>query len=319
MTVYALLDSPQRHRRLPLRGRSPGEQTTVDVECRLFLRARGAEARHRAAHQHVLPRREHACRTFDDFRPEVHDSDGLLLNFGSGEWLWRPLDNPRTLQRERASACRHPRASACSSATATSITTRTSRRAPSCARASGSRRRATGATGRVELVEIPTKSRHQRQHRRLLGARASRRSRASRGASSYTHVLVRRRPDAAARRPRRRDAARRAAPSKDAHRFVDRLRRQEARPLPADTVLRGVVTVARRRRGGRAARPARGEEPRHAAAGGSPSRSGRRRSEPVELRAFLDQGGEALTETWSYVHRAVTDARRPIAGARAPR
>src|SRR5207244_12691926 len=32
-----------------------------------------------------------------DFPPEAHDSDGLLLDFTSGEWLWRPLDNPRTL------------------------------------------------------------------------------------------------------------------------------------------------------------------------------------------------------------------------------
>ena len=29
------------------------------------------------------------------FRPEVHDSDGLLVATGSGEWLWRPLLNPR--------------------------------------------------------------------------------------------------------------------------------------------------------------------------------------------------------------------------------
>ena len=31
----------------------------------------------------------------DDYRPEVHDSDGLQLASGSGEWLWRPLTNPR--------------------------------------------------------------------------------------------------------------------------------------------------------------------------------------------------------------------------------
>jgi periplasmic glucans biosynthesis protein len=30
-----------------------------------------------------------------DFRPEVHDSDGLMVATGSGEWLWRPLINPR--------------------------------------------------------------------------------------------------------------------------------------------------------------------------------------------------------------------------------
>lgn len=35
---------------------------------------------------------------FDDFRPAVHDSNGLLMLSGRGEWLWRPLANPRTLQ-----------------------------------------------------------------------------------------------------------------------------------------------------------------------------------------------------------------------------
>jgi glucans biosynthesis protein len=30
----------------------------------------------------------------DDYRPEVHDSDGLMINDGDGEWLWRPLTNP---------------------------------------------------------------------------------------------------------------------------------------------------------------------------------------------------------------------------------
>jgi glucans biosynthesis protein len=29
-----------------------------------------------------------------DFRPEVHDSDGLMVATGSGEWIWRPLINP---------------------------------------------------------------------------------------------------------------------------------------------------------------------------------------------------------------------------------
>jgi glucans biosynthesis protein len=36
-------------------------------------------------------------RRFDDFRPEVHDSDGLLVQNGAGEWLWRPLVNPKEL------------------------------------------------------------------------------------------------------------------------------------------------------------------------------------------------------------------------------
>ncbi|MDR1010799.1 MAG: glucan biosynthesis protein [Opitutaceae bacterium] len=33
----------------------------------------------------------------EDLRPGVHDSDGLSLHTGRGEWLWRPLDNPRAV------------------------------------------------------------------------------------------------------------------------------------------------------------------------------------------------------------------------------
>lgn len=33
----------------------------------------------------------------DDYRPEVHDSDGLMVHTGAGEWLWRPLINPQRL------------------------------------------------------------------------------------------------------------------------------------------------------------------------------------------------------------------------------
>ena len=35
---------------------------------------------------------------FSDFRPAVHDNDGLLILNGAGETIWRPLANPRDLQ-----------------------------------------------------------------------------------------------------------------------------------------------------------------------------------------------------------------------------
>ena len=35
---------------------------------------------------------------FSDFRPAVHDSDGLLIHNGAGEAIWRPLANPLNLQ-----------------------------------------------------------------------------------------------------------------------------------------------------------------------------------------------------------------------------
>lgn len=34
----------------------------------------------------------------DDFRPAVHDSEGLMIDMANGEWVWRPLVNPQALQ-----------------------------------------------------------------------------------------------------------------------------------------------------------------------------------------------------------------------------
>ena len=37
-------------------------------------------------------------RSSNDFRPAVHDSEGLAMVNGSGERIWRPLNNPKKLQ-----------------------------------------------------------------------------------------------------------------------------------------------------------------------------------------------------------------------------
>jgi periplasmic glucans biosynthesis protein len=36
-------------------------------------------------------------RPVDDFRPEIHDSDGLQILTETDEWIWRPLINPKRL------------------------------------------------------------------------------------------------------------------------------------------------------------------------------------------------------------------------------
>jgi periplasmic glucans biosynthesis protein len=41
---------------------------------------------------------ENDRRYVDDFRPELHDSDGLLIHTGAGEWIWRPLRNPTRIE-----------------------------------------------------------------------------------------------------------------------------------------------------------------------------------------------------------------------------
>ena len=41
---------------------------------------------------------ENDRRTAVDWRPEIHDSDGLALWTGKGERIWRPLINPPSVQ-----------------------------------------------------------------------------------------------------------------------------------------------------------------------------------------------------------------------------
>lgn len=40
---------------------------------------------------------ENSRRALNDFRPEVHDSDGLQIFSAAGEWIWRPIQNPKNL------------------------------------------------------------------------------------------------------------------------------------------------------------------------------------------------------------------------------
>jgi glucans biosynthesis protein len=96
MTVYALLDSPA------LAGAyrfavHPGQRTVVHVEARLYRR-RAVAKLGIAPLTSMFWRGENTQRAFVDYRPEIHDSDGLLVGAGSGEWIWRPLDNPERLQ-----------------------------------------------------------------------------------------------------------------------------------------------------------------------------------------------------------------------------
>jgi glucans biosynthesis protein len=92
LVIYALLDSPSVAGACAFTV-TPGEETQVDVEARLFFR-RQVERLGIAPLTSMFFFGENSRRLFDDFRPEVHDSDGLLINFDGGEWLWRPLDNP---------------------------------------------------------------------------------------------------------------------------------------------------------------------------------------------------------------------------------
>ncbi len=75
----------------------PGSETLIDVEAELFFR-RPVEWLGVAPITSMFLHGAQSDRLFDDFRPEVHDSDGLALARSSGEWVWRPLVNGHRLR-----------------------------------------------------------------------------------------------------------------------------------------------------------------------------------------------------------------------------
>jgi len=95
LTVYALLDSPRATGayRFVLR---PGADTVIDVKAQVYLRANVSKLG-LAPLTSMFFFGENQKGPADDFRPEVHDSDGLSIQSGTGEWIWRPLVNPKRL------------------------------------------------------------------------------------------------------------------------------------------------------------------------------------------------------------------------------
>lgn len=96
ISVHALLDSASitgvYHFAI-----QPGETTVMDVGITLFPRKN-------LLHMGIAPLTSMFLhgpadqRRVQDFRPSVHDSAGLAVLNGSGERLWRPLNNPKMLQ-----------------------------------------------------------------------------------------------------------------------------------------------------------------------------------------------------------------------------
>ncbi|OIR03709.1 glucans biosynthesis protein G precursor [mine drainage metagenome] len=93
ITVYALLDGPSitGAYRFDIR---PGDDTVMHVRCTLFLR-KPVKVLGIAPLTSMYWHGENSEGCTDDYRPEVHDSDGLMIAHGGGEWLWRPLEDPK--------------------------------------------------------------------------------------------------------------------------------------------------------------------------------------------------------------------------------
>lgn len=96
LIVHALLDSPNVAGAFRFTVR-PGHSTIMDVEARLYPRKELSRVGLAPATS-MFMFSPNGRVSADDFRPEVHDSDGLLIVNGRGEHLWRPLANPAEVQ-----------------------------------------------------------------------------------------------------------------------------------------------------------------------------------------------------------------------------
>lgn len=96
IVVHALLDSESASAayRFTIR---PGDTTIFDVEMTLYPRVDIDQAGIGTLTSMFFFDANDRVGV-DDYRPAVHDSDGLAIRTTRGEELWRPLSNPRDLQ-----------------------------------------------------------------------------------------------------------------------------------------------------------------------------------------------------------------------------
>jgi glucans biosynthesis protein len=97
LVLYALLDSPSVSGAYEFKVR-PGAVTSVDVSATLFFRKK-VDRLGLTPFSSMYLYGENAKDHFgDNVHPEIHDSDGVLMETGTGEWDWRPLQQRPDLQ-----------------------------------------------------------------------------------------------------------------------------------------------------------------------------------------------------------------------------
>lgn len=95
MTIYALLDSPRATGAYRFVVR-PGRETNIDVQSKIYLRDQVGKLGIAPLTSMFLFGPTMPSPTIN-YRPELHDSNGLSIHAGNDEWIWRPLNNPKHL------------------------------------------------------------------------------------------------------------------------------------------------------------------------------------------------------------------------------
>lgn len=305
ITLYALLDSPSvtgAYRFII----SPGKETVMQVRLTLFLRKPVAKLGIAPLTSMFHHGESTVHRVLDDFRPEIHDSDGLMIVTGSGEWIWRPLLNPKSLfinsfldknpagfgLIQRDTDFDHYQDLESNYQTRPSIWVTLL---------------GDWGEGRVELVQIPT---DKEIFDNIVAFWVPARLPGKGEPLTLAYEMAWHHASDSSRPPGGRVISTRAGENKmenakhpEARIFVIDFAGGRLASLPPEAPIEGVVSAGR---GGRIVEQQIMKNP---FTGGwrlaihvllDEERAKRR--EPVELRAFLRQGEDVLTETWSYVY-----------------
>lgn len=295
LVIYALLDSKSVAGAYRFEV-TPGVETMLDVEARLFLRRKPTKLG-LAPLTSMFLFGENTTTHYEDFRPEVHDSDGLLLHFDGGEWLWRPIENtsrinaagfqmhnPRgfgLIQRDRDFAVYQD------------IETRAELRPSAWVEPRGD-----WGDGRVELVEIPTAT---ELNDNIVAYWVPAVLPEPGQPLVYAYRLFwygddPTRPPGGRALGTRRDRGS-VLTTHEGYRYVIDFDGKALDALTAEDPPRAVVSAGN------------GAELYDEHVYKNPATGGFRltfqikpkKAEPVELRAYLERDGDVLTETWSYV------------------
>lgn len=294
-TVYALLDSGSATGAYQFKI-TPGVDTVVKVDSRVFIRTEVKKVGI-ASLTSMFYHGENTTRHFDDFRPEVHDSDGLQVAMRSGEWLWRPLENPKEL-RVSSFQMENPAGFGLIQRDRNfdhyqDLEARSELRPSVWIVPEGN-----WGNGRVELVEIPTSSDFN-DNVVAYWVPAWPAKPGGMLTHAYTmHWFA----DDPALRPEGRAVAtyRDSAGHDDMRRFVIDFEGKKLSEIPADRVLHGTVSVAG---GADLADVVEQQVIKNPYTGGwrLTFKLAVKKKAPIDLRAFIDEKGEALTETWTYL------------------
>jgi len=303
---YALLDGPSvtGAYRFVIR---PGKQTMIDVELTLFLRKPVAKLGIAPMTSMFHHGENSYGKVMDDFRPEVHDSDGLLIATATGEWIWRPLVNPKTLFVNSFKVNNPLGFGLCQRDLDfdhyQDLESNYENRPSLWIRPVGS-----WGEGRIELIQIPT---DKEVYDNIVAFFVPSKTPEKGEPLSFAYQMFWHHATGSQRPPAGRVAATRIARAKmDAARlFVIDFVGTQFEALPENKAIEAVITV------GPGAKVLEQQVYKNRVTGGwrlafqilkdetiSSDKDPSKGRDPVELRAFLKLGDDVLTETWSYAY-----------------